>query len=133
MQNPQPNGRLFIFWLFIFWLLGASAGRGQQPKEPDGRTQTLELNQPIEREIASGNTHTYTVTLKAGEFMQVQVEQKGVDIVLSLYMLDGKEFLKQDSPNGTQGTETITFVAEAAGLYRVTVEALEKNAKAGHV
>ena len=35
--------------------------------------------QPVERELAGGQAHSYTVTLAAGEFVRVIVEQRGVD------------------------------------------------------
>ncbi len=41
----------------------------------------LPANQTIERELAGGQSHTYRIILKAKEFLQVKVEQKGVDVI----------------------------------------------------
>lgn len=82
---------------------------------------TLKLNQPVERALAGGETHQYNFMAKAGEFVQVVALQKGVDVTLTLIGPDGKELFKRDSPNGVKGSETLTFVAEVAGAYRLEV------------
>ena len=40
--------------------------------------------QPVEREIAGGESNTYQITLESGQFMRVLVEQKGIDLTLAL-------------------------------------------------
>ena len=51
----------------------------------------LEPGQSLEREIVGGQTHTYQITLTAGQFMRVVVEQKGIDVTLTLAGPDGKQ------------------------------------------
>lgn len=81
------------------------------------QTQKLRLSEPVNRELANGQTHEYQIALKAGEFMQARVEQKGVDVLLSLHAADGKELSKMNSPNGKEGFETLSFIAVNAGNY----------------
>ena len=53
---------------------------GQAP----AKTSELILNQTLEQEITQGQIHEYQVTLKVGEFIQVRVEQRSIDVVLSI-------------------------------------------------
>ncbi len=101
----------------------ATASFGQTP----GQTQSLKLNEPLERELASGQTHEYQVTLKAGEFMQVRAGQKGIDVVLSIYSAGGKELSKMNSPNGKEGFETLSFIAAHAENYVVKINSPEET------
>src|SRR5215813_5858957 len=51
----------------------------------------LEKGKPIEREIAPGQTEQYRLTLTEGQYVRVVVEQKGIDLVVALFGLDGKK------------------------------------------
>jgi hypothetical protein len=51
----------------------------------------LKLNEPMERELKSEEIHEYQITLKAGEFMNIQVEEKGLEIDAVLFDAEGKE------------------------------------------
>ena len=92
---------------------------------------TLELGKPIERELAGGQSHSYQITLAAGQYLHAVVDQRGIDVVVRVFGPDGKQILEVDSPNGTQGPEPVFLVAEVAGIYKLEVQSLEKNAKPG--
>ncbi|MGH9941319.1 MAG: CHAT domain-containing protein [Pyrinomonadaceae bacterium] len=98
----------------------------------DQDAPVLEPGKPIERELAGDAAHSYRITLAANQFLHVVVEQKGIDVVVALFAPDGKKVAEVDSPNGTQGPEPISVLAEAAGSYRLGVRSLEVKAKAGH-
>src|SRR6266498_125567 len=91
----------------------------------------LELGKPIERELAGGQSHSYQITLTEGQYLRVVVEQRGVDVVVTLLSPDGKKLIEVDSPNGTQGPEPLQWIVEAAGTYWLEVRSLENNAKPG--
>ena len=59
------------------------------------------------------------------------VDQHGIDAVVTLYGPDGKQLVEVDSPNGTQGPEPVSLVAEITSSYRLAVRSLEKDARAG--
>ena len=100
------------------------------PQSGDAAT-ALKLGQPVERELAGGEVHAYHLPLDAGQYARVGVEQRGVDVVVSLFGPDGRNLSEVDSPNGTQGPEVISFVAAASGVHRLEVRSLEKKAPAG--
>lgn len=90
--------------------------------------QALEQGKAIEGELAGGQSHSYQIKLAAGQFLDVVIEQRGIDVVVTLYAPDGKELIEVDSPNGTQGPEPLNLITEASGIYRLEVRSLEKNA-----
>ena len=93
--------------------------------------QTLQLGKPLERELAAGRTDAYLVRLSANQIAHVVVEQKGVDLVLSVLAPDGTPLFSVDSPNGSRGDESAVVAARQAGAYRLEVRALTASA-AGH-
>ena len=96
-----------------------------------GDVLALEKGVPVERELAGGVVHSYRLTLAAHQLLRLVVDQRGVDVVVTLFAPDGKKLAEVDSPNGTQGPEPVTLVTEVSGDYRLDVQSLEKNAAAG--
>lgn len=87
----------------------------------------LEVGKPIERELKGGETHSYRITLTAGQFLYAIADQRGIDAVASFYSPDGKKLFDVDSPNGSNGPEPVWAVAETAGDYRLEIRSLEKD------
>src|ERR1044071_6665749 len=65
----------------------------------------LKQGQPVERQIAGGQSHPYSISLSAGQYLKVIVEQKGIDVVVRLFGPGGQKIADMDSPNGSQGPE----------------------------
>jgi CHAT domain-containing protein/tetratricopeptide (TPR) repeat protein len=101
------------------------------PVQENRETQQLELSKPIERESAGGQSHSYEMTLAAGQYAKLVVEQRGIDVVVKLFGPDRKQVLEFNSESRSQERETVEWVAEATGNYRVDVLAKQKNAAAG--
>jgi CHAT domain-containing protein/Tfp pilus assembly protein PilF len=94
--------------------------------------EPIVVGQPVTREMRGGEQHTYQVSLSAGQYARVVVEQKGIDVVLSLLGADGKPLLEVDNNlSGTRGMEIVSLVAEVSSTYVLSVRSLEKNASAG--
>jgi CHAT domain-containing protein len=74
-----------------------------------------------ERVLPLDTVHAYPVDLRAGEYLSLRVDQRGVDVELRLFDPASRLLLRLDSPNGAQGPEDLFFVAEKAGRYRVEV------------
>jgi CHAT domain-containing protein/Tfp pilus assembly protein PilF len=95
-------------------------------------TIALTVGQPIAREMRGGEQHTYQVTLNAGQYARIAVEQKGIDVVVVLLGADGKPQLQVDNNlSGTRGMEVVLLLAEVSGPYLFNVGSLEKDASAG--
>lgn len=107
---------------------GASPVRPQEQASP----YTVAIGQPIEREMRGGEQHTFQVTLSAGEYVRIALDQKGIDVVLALLGANGKPLLEVDNNlSGTRGMEVVSLVADVSGSYVFNVRSLEKGASAG--
>ena len=104
-------------------LIGVAAA--QAPPTP------LQQGTPIERSINGSQTHTYTVTTEEKHLVQVTLEQRGVDVVVSVFSPAGKKLGEYDTPNGTDGPENVSFVVVEQGPYRIDVKPLQADAPSG--
>lgn len=103
---------------------------GQQ-SSPDAPRQ-LSPGQTLERELTGAEIHSYTFALAPDEFTQFKVEQKGVDVILTLLDARGNVLSTMDSPNGKQGPETLSLVAMESGSFLLKVSGLDINSEKGN-
>ncbi len=111
--------------------------KSQQPavqtgsRGPEKNIGALEPGKKIERELRGGEAHSYSIALQRGQFMRVLVEQKGIDIVLTLADDKGTQLFEVDTPNGSFGPESLSFECASAGTFQVGVRSLasEGNGK----
>ncbi|MBX7220419.1 MAG: CHAT domain-containing protein [Blastocatellia bacterium] len=82
----------------------------------------------LERNLASGEVHTYRLPLKARQYVRLVVEQKGVDVSLELLTPGQETVQKVDSPNGAAGPEVVEFVTDAAAVWGLRVVPLDEGA-----
>ncbi|MET0645606.1 MAG: CHAT domain-containing protein [Pyrinomonadaceae bacterium] len=90
-----------------------------------------EVGRPLRVGMSGGETHLYRVPLGAGQYLRAVVEQQGIDVSVALTAPGGQRLLEVDSPNGSYGTEPLSFVAADAGDYLIEVRSPEKKAPAG--
>ena len=102
-----------------------------RPAQNDRQTIQIEPGKPIERELTGGQSHSYQMTLAAGQYVRLAVDQRGIDVVAQLFGLDGKQIAEFDNEIRLQGVETVSWVAEVAGGYRLDLLARYKNSAAG--
>ncbi|HET9209014.1 MAG TPA: CHAT domain-containing tetratricopeptide repeat protein [Thermoanaerobaculia bacterium] len=103
---------------------------------PPGRSATAEQTIHVEpgaaeREIAGGQTHAYTFPLAKDRFADLVVDQRGIDVAVSLYGPGHRLLTTVDSPNEGQGPEPLPVVAEAGGDYRLEIRPIDPRAPAG--
>ncbi len=91
----------------------------------------LALGKVITRELKGGESHSYSIAMEAGQYLQAVVEQQGIDVVVMIYEPSGKKVYEMDSPNGAQGPEPVKLVADTPGIYNLEVKSLEKDAQLG--
>ncbi|HWQ31896.1 MAG TPA: CHAT domain-containing tetratricopeptide repeat protein [Blastocatellia bacterium] len=92
---------------------------------------TLRPGTMTEREIRGGEIHSFQVQLSAGEFLYLVVEQKGVDVVVTMLAPNGQPLARSDCLNGRYGAEPVAIVAETSGAHRLEVSSPDKQAPAG--
>ncbi|HWA92866.1 MAG TPA: erythromycin esterase family protein [Rhizomicrobium sp.] len=79
----------------------------------------------LEVQVASGETHSYALPMRAGESADVAVVQEGVDVAVELAGPDGKTVDVVDSPNGRNGDEPVQIMAVGTGDYVLRVKPLD--------
>jgi len=89
--------------------------------------QKSAFSRPLAKPAAP--VHSHWIDLKAGQFAGLVVDQKGVDVTVTLVGPDGRRLRTVDTPNGTQGPEPVPVVAETAGRYRLEVSSSEPGAR----
>ena len=111
--------------LLLSFLLGVQAANAQA-----GPT-SLQPGTPIERTLAAGQSHSYTISLEQDQFLQLLVDQRGIDVVVRTFSPAGRRLREVDTPNGTDGPEDVTVIAETAGVYRIEVAPLDPSPPPG--
>lgn len=124
-----------IISLLMFVALVAGSVAAQDPA-PIPRTEqlddkTLLVGREVERPLAGGEAHSFDINLSQGEFVEVRVDQRGIDVLLRLYSPDDRRIAEIDSPNSSQGQEIVFAEANFGGRYRLDVTSLSKEVPAG--
>jgi CHAT domain-containing protein/Tfp pilus assembly protein PilF len=92
---------------------------------------SLEPGKPVERELSGGQSHFYKITMTSGQYLQVTVNQQGIDALVAVFAPDGKKVGEADMEKATVRSETISAIAEATGAYRVEVRSAERTDQTG--
>ncbi|MCP4660021.1 MAG: CHAT domain-containing protein [bacterium] len=91
----------------------------------------LAPGQPVTREMRGGELHAYRIALEAGEYLHLVVDQQGIDVVATLFSPESERLIAVDGLTGSRGPETILWLAEASGDYRLEARALGREAPPG--
>jgi len=71
------------------------------------------------RDQAEGEVHP--LPLRAGQYIHLAVDQRGVDIVVVVRDPRGRLLLEVDSPTGTSGSEDVFLVAQTTGRHALSL------------
>lgn len=139
-----------LLQVVVVLLLGMVAGcrnaERSSPEQPDRAAGPRQENQrtpkpavdrrlagrpgaALEADLAKGETHSYRIDLAAGQYADLTVDQRGVDVVIVLKAPDGRQLRRVDSLTGDHGPEPLPFIAGQAGAYRVEVGSLDAGAR----
>jgi CHAT domain-containing protein/Tfp pilus assembly protein PilF len=115
---------------------GATALQSQQSSNQPGNAlaediRTLAPGAPVEREISGDDKHFYKLSLRAGDFVQASVQQKGVNAIALLYGSDGKILQDFVDPVYENRARTILFIAQSDSDYYINVRPRFKEAPSG--
>lgn len=90
--------------------------------------QKLGLNSRIAHEISGGELHTYEIALDVNQYFRVRLEQRSSNLSLTLLAPDGSKVAEADGPHLTYGVETILFIADSPGTYKLEVRSTRRSA-----
>jgi len=95
---------------------------GQAQAQQDNAV--LQPGKTLERTIARGQVQHFSITLEQDQFLQLVVDQHGIDVVVRVTSPEGRSLGEFDSPNGNEGPEDVTVTSSTAGTYYVEVRPL---------
>src|SRR5262245_39716731 len=72
----------------------ASAHRSQNDPTP------LQLDVPVLRDLKGVNTHRFSVEMKADEYARINVQRKGIDVLVNVSAPGGTTPLQYENPAG---------------------------------
>jgi hypothetical protein len=92
------------------------------------KKQTIKLNQLIDNlEIKRGEEHFFKIKLTADTYYGLNVQQQGIDLVVSIINKEGKLMAEVDSPNGKNGPEKILFSPDKTDEFEVGIKPLDEK------
>src|SRR5262249_14150193 len=91
----------------------------------------LKINQLVSRKLSGSETHHFSVSMLAGEYLHVTVQQQGIDVVLTLISGDSKEPIVVDRPNAGYGREGLSFIANSEQKVVLVLKAYGAKANQG--
>ncbi|HET9055390.1 MAG TPA: erythromycin esterase family protein [Chitinophagaceae bacterium] len=71
--------------------------------------------------LAKDQKDIYKIKMNKGDFLEVDIVQKGVDLVIDVFDPKGHELKSFDAPNGTQGSELVKIEARSTGIFTLEV------------
>ncbi|MBA3711341.1 MAG: CHAT domain-containing protein [Pyrinomonadaceae bacterium] len=124
MNNRTSERFIQLTWLVMALLLCLQPAEHAHGFSTQGQSEVtqLEPGRSVEREIAGGESHTYQISLAAGQFVRVVAEQKEIDVKLALATPDGKQLVEMNLTRAG-GLESLSEEAAASGDYRLTIRA----------
>ena len=90
----------------------------------------LEVGKAVERQLAGDEVHSYRIDLLPNQYVEVNVEQRGIDLALWTYDLKGQKLVEADTSKPTN-SEVMLFAEELANSYRLEVRPSSAKAQAG--
>ena len=130
-HNLKPSLRkTFCRGLVLIAMLCFPFNTGGKVGAQTAQMTAIEVGKPLERELSGSQKHYYQITLTAGQYASVTIEQRGIDVVVYLLGTAGKASIEYDGEIGAH-VEEVNFVADTAGSYRLAIEAKYQGASAG--
>lgn len=123
--------KLFAAALLAPTIAGQTSQAVSGQAQSNDEVRPITPGQTVERELRGGETQTYSITLRQGQFLRIKVEQSGIDVAATLRSAAGAELVKVNLLVGF-GPEPISYEAVEAGKYRLEVQAVVATALSGH-
>lgn len=96
----------------------------------DNRPAPLTQGRTSQHELKGTETYTEVISLRRGEFLRVVVEQKGINVTVTLRSPEGAELVKVNLL-AQLGPEPVSFESPESGDYVLEIRPVEGTAPAG--
>jgi CHAT domain-containing protein/lipopolysaccharide biosynthesis regulator YciM len=92
------------------------------PSVAEDTATPLLPGEAVQRELRGGERHIYQISLTAGQYANLIVEPKGIDLAVHILDSASNPLAGFDVEGKPEGKEQVGFAAESAGAYQVLVE-----------
>jgi CHAT domain-containing protein/Tfp pilus assembly protein PilF len=92
---------------------------------------SLQSGSTIRHDISGTAVDAYSIALAAGECAQIDVEQRGIDVVVEVVDMQKKVLAAFDAESRTQGHEQVPFISDNAETYEIRVRPTYSRAPGG--
>ena len=122
--------------IHILLVLGLSASgegfysaspRQQKSDQQSSPTWTIVPGTSVDREFAAGANHSYQIELSAGQLFQADIQQKGIDVIVTLLGPDGQKLDEFSEPVYENLVRRILFIAKSDGNYQLQLRPRQKE------
>lgn len=99
----------------------------------DGQTtgsMPLQPGKTVERQLASGQSHEYSLAIRAGQYARVLVDQRSINLAVTVFGPEGRELFAADAA-GIGEAEPAEWIAKVGGSYRIRLAPSEPQAPNG--
>ncbi|MCI0557463.1 MAG: tetratricopeptide repeat protein, partial [Nitrososphaera sp.] len=116
----------FTFVLFIdTWSISpAQTQSGQQKVEVQG---SLKLGKSQKRTLTPETIHVWSLNLKTNQCAVLEIEQRGIDVMVRLVDPKGVHKREFDSPIGKVDTEHASWITNSEGIWKIEIVPLNAN------
>src|SRR4249919_3533283 len=83
------------------------ADNAPAPQAIQATASTLLVGVPVEREMGQSDVQTYLVSLSAGQYFELGVDQQGIDVTVTLVGPDGRQVAQVDAQTDVLGIERL--------------------------
>jgi CHAT domain-containing protein/tetratricopeptide (TPR) repeat protein len=110
-------------WSFLVLSFSLAASFATAQERGSLEERTLEPDIPIVGVLTKGSTHSYRVALTSGQYLHVMVEQRGIDVTVTLRDPTGAMLSEMDGLQWPSDMEEVSYEAVNTGRYVVEVRA----------
>jgi len=80
----------------------------------------LEQGKVVERQLAGDDVHSYQLDLVPNQYVELELEQRGIDVAIWVYDPKGEKMFETDSSRSGE-PESVLFLTEMTGPYRLEI------------
>lgn len=93
--------------------------------------QVLEVGKLVERELRSGEPHSYGIVLRSGQYVHIVIGWHDVEAETVLFGPDSKELITIVDTDNSRKAQNVSAVAETDGKYRLEVRLRDNKTTKG--
>jgi CHAT domain-containing protein len=127
----MPLGRAALIVLALGLCEQSFVARTAEGAQEFADSRVLVPGIALERTISAGQAHRYSLSLAAGDFLQITIAQQGIDLVAVLTGPDGRERLSVDTCDDDFRRERVVVIADTSGRHQLVVRPGPATAPSG--